>query len=130
MTALLLSLPLAAAAPIPKDFKPANETLHGTWEFVSATYGGQPDSSYDGAKWELRKDGTATRFLRGDGGTATQFKADPKTRAFDWTISGSRFPGLYEIKGDTLTVALALDEVRPTEFAGPSVYVFTMKKRK
>jgi len=72
------------------------------------------------------------RHLRGDTGTETSYTADltGKTRAFDWTISGSTFPGIYEVKGDTLTVALALDNIRPTEFAGQSVYVFTMKKAK
>ena len=133
MTPLLLAIPLVFAAPVPKELAwPANATLDGTWEFVSATYGGNPDASYDGAKWVLEKDGKATRILRGDSGTPASFKIDPKTKptAFDWTIHGSTFPGILEIKGDTLTVALALSGDRPTEFAGQSVYVFTMKKAK
>lgn len=132
MTPFLLAVPLVFSAPIPKDFKPANESLEGTWVFVTATYGGNPDVSYSGAKWELGKDGKAVRVLNGDGRTEAAYKADltGKTRAFDWTISGSTFPGIYEVKGDILTVALALDDVRPTEFAGRSVYVFTMKKAK
>jgi uncharacterized protein (TIGR03067 family) len=132
MTPLLLVVPLVFAAPIPKDFKPANEPLDGTWEFVSATYGGNPDTTYDGAKWVLGKDGKATRFLRGDTGTDAAYKVDAKAKpmAFDWTISGSTFPGIVQVKGDTLTVALALSGERPTEFAGTSVYVFTMKKAK
>lgn len=132
MTPLLLVVPLVAAAPVPKEVaKPLNEKLEGTWEFVSATYGGQPDASYDGATWVLEKDGKATRTLKGAAGTPASFKIDTKTKpaAFDWTISESTWQGIYEIKGDTLTVALGSGE-RPAEFAGQSVYVFTMKKVK
>ena len=131
MTPLLLVVPLVFAAPVPKDFKPANAGLEGTWEFVSATTGGNPDTSYDGAKWVLSKDGKAVRHVRGDGGTEAAYTADltGKTKAFDWMVSGTTWPGLYEIKGDTLTVALGLAD-RPTEFGGQSVYVFTMKKAK
>jgi uncharacterized protein (TIGR03067 family) len=130
MTPLLLAVPMVFAAPIPKELaKPANATLEGTWEFVSATYGGGPDSSYEGAKWVLEKDGKATRILRGDTGTPASFKIDTKSKpmAFDWTISESTWHGIYEIKGDTLVVALGGGE-RPTEFGGQSTYVFTMKK--
>ncbi len=132
MTPLLLVVPLVFAAPVPRDFKPANAPLDGTWEFVASTFGGNPDTNYDGAKWVLGKDGKAVRHLRGDGGTEAEYKADPKAKpmAFDWTISGSTFTGIYEVKGDVLTVALPLDGTRPTEFAGQSVYVFTMKKAK
>ena len=131
MNAMLLAVPLVFAAPIPKDFKPANESIEGTWEFVSATNGGNPDTSYDGAKWVLGKDGKGTRILRGDAGTEVEYKFDPTTKpmAFDWSVTGTTWPGIYAIKGDTLTVALGSD-VRPTEFAGRSVYVFTMKKVK
>lgn len=133
MTPLLLVVPLVFAAPIPKELaKPAHATLDGTWEFVSATYGGNPDASYEGAKWVLEKDGKATRILKGDSNTPATYKIDTKTKpaAFDWSISESTFPGIIEIKGDTLTVALALSGERPTAFAGPSLYVFTMKKVK
>ena len=120
MTPLLLVVPLVFAAPVPKDFKPANAPLEGTWEFVTATFGGQPHAMYDGAKWVLGKDGKATRLLKGDAGTEAAFRIDPKAKpmAFDWTISGSTFPGIYGIKGDVLTVALAMSGERPTEFAG------------
>jgi uncharacterized protein (TIGR03067 family) len=127
MTSLLLAVPLVLAAPIPKDFQ--RPTLEGTWVFVSATSSGRPDALYDGAKWVLEKDGKATRHVGGDAGSAAGYKADPKAKTFDWTVSGTTWTGIYELKGDTLKVALGL-ESRPTEFAGPSVYVFTMKKAK
>ena len=131
MMSLLLAVPLAFAAPVPKELKAV--TLDGTWEFVSATYGGNADPSYDGAKWVLGKDGKATRTLKGADGTPAEYKADPKAKplaAFDWTISESTWRGVYELKGDTLTVALAGGDDRPKEFGGQSVYVFTMKKVK
>ena len=80
----------------------------------------------------LGKDGKAVRHLRGDGGTEAEYQADPKAKpmAFDWTVSESTWLGIYEIKGDTLTVALGGGDNRPTEFAGQPVYVFTMKKAK
>lgn len=130
MTPLLLVVPLVLAAPVPKDFKPANAPLDGTWAFVSASYGGNPDSQYDGAKWVLGKDGGGMRHVGIGPGVAIEFKADPKAKTFDWMHSGSTWAGIYEIKGDTLRVALGSGDIRPTEFGGPSVFVFTMKKRK
>lgn len=130
MNALLLAVPMALAAPVPKDFKPANTSLDGTWAFVSATLGGNPDTSYDGAKWVLDKNGKGMRHVGIGPGIPIEYKADPKAKTFDWTVSGTTWVGIYEIKGDTMRVALGSGEARPTEFGGPSVYVFTMKKRK
>jgi len=130
VNALLLVVPLALAAPVPKDFKPANTPLDGTWAFVSATVGGNPDTSYDGAKWELGTDGKGVRQLRNDTGTPVEYKADPKAKTFDWAHSGSTWAGIYEIKGDTLRVALGSGDIRPTDFTGQSGYAFTMKKVK
>ena len=123
---LLISAPAAVAAPVPKELKKTGglEEIGGAWVHPS-----------DGSGWKLEADGTAAIHNAGwppkDGiRFAIDSNADPKT--FDWIAPWGQYYGVYELKGDTLTLYLSnlAKEKRHRELkAGPGVEVYGFKRQ-
>jgi RNA polymerase sigma factor (sigma-70 family) len=111
--------------------KSDKDKLQGTWVTVT---GERLGVGLDGAQlktWVLGFD--EDRFTRGEGGDRVEgtFKidADRKPKEIDLVFSGHTFLGIYELKGDTLTLVFRLNE-RPTEFNSKDATLLVCEKKK
>ena len=118
LTALILLafavLPLPAA-PVPKEVKNEGK-LEGTWKVEALSTNGQP-SNAGTSYWTIDAEGMLT--LHGGpvppaANSQIRFKHDRATKAIDYTAGERNYPGLYELKGDTLKFCFNLkDQDRP-----------------
>ena len=128
---LLLAVPLAFAAPVPKELKRTDaHAILGTWEMVVQSSNGGPATPQT-VKWRLDPDGKA--FIMNIGDTAIGYKLHPELspKGFDWQWPGSLHMGLYELDGDTLKVVItsAASTVRPTELKPATGMIYCEFKR-
>lgn len=134
MTPLLLVIPLIAAAPIPKELKPKDRpALDGAWQLTGLQFNGQRLGGNQNAVWKFEGE-TLTIESAGRVNPPRPIKADPKATPAEFQLNpNSTQLGIFEIKDDTLTIALGQQaNVRPTDFTGPNaiVYQFTRVKAK
>ena len=100
---LLLAVPLAFAAPVPKEVR-NGAILEGTWKVLALSTNGQPSEPHS-AYWTIGAEGTLTRHDEAKPPAAEspiRFKHDRATKAVDYAVNGRNYPGLYELRGDTL----------------------------
>ena len=116
LASLLMVAPLTAA-PVPKEIK--NEAkLEGTWKVEALSTNGQP-AGQQGTYWTIDAEGMLTLHgapIPPAANSQIRFKYDRATKAIDYTaIAGDRnYPGLYELRGDTLKFCFNLkDQDRP-----------------
>lgn len=132
MSPLLLTIPLVAAAPVPKDFKKETPKLDGAWECTSVESGGRVIPRQN-MTWRFADDAVTITYGGGDAGVQPMpISTDPKASpmAFSFT-EGARQLGIYEIKGDTLVICLGSSGQRPTDIAGgPNVAKYTLTRVK
>ncbi len=131
MTAILLIVPLIAAAPVPKDFKKATERLDALWELVGVDVHGRP-SPFQKSSWRIEGDSLTVENPNGGIGSALPIKTDPTAspKEFAFAQSDNRM-GIYEIKGDRLTICIGQVNARPKDTTGGRntvVYSFTRVK--
>jgi uncharacterized protein (TIGR03067 family) len=73
------------------------------------------------------------KFIRGEGGERAEgtykIDADKKPKEIDLVFSGHTFLGIYELKGDTLKLAIRLNE-RPTDFSSKDATLLVCEKKK
>jgi RNA polymerase sigma factor (sigma-70 family) len=149
-TALLLVLAVAALSGVlavagyaivqPQDAKADKEKLQGTWEFVSAQTGGKEAQGAEAEQMKMMK-----VVFKGDKVTAKfecTYAIDPgkKPKEFDLKVDEGpelergTWKGIYELKGDELTLCMALpNQNRPTEFAskeGEFIMLLKLKRAK
>ena len=131
MTALLLTIPLIAAAPVPKDFKKEAPKLDGAWVYASTEINGQRIAdarkdiwTFDGDNLTIQSNGAAAA---GPIPIKTDVKASPM--AFEFVGDGDRL-GVYEIKDGSLVISKSLAPgVRPTNLdGGNGVVRWTFKR--
>ena len=114
---VLFVAPVAVAAPVPKELKNEGK-LEGTWKVESLSTNGQP-AGQQGTYWTIDAEGMLTLHSVAKPPAANsriRFKHDRATKAIDYTqIDGDRnYPGLYELRGDTLKFCFNLkDQDRP-----------------
>lgn len=135
MTALLLTIPLIAAAPIPKDFKKEMPKLDGAWQCTSMEFQGQKIGNQYSV-WKFDGDNLTIEYPNGRLAPVPRpIKTDPKAspKEFQFASNGNQL-GVYEIEDDTLTICLSQQQgVRPTDTAGGQnviKYNFTRAKDK
>ena len=123
------------AAPVPKELKNEGK-LEGTWKVEALSTSGQ-EGGQKGTYWTIDAKGMLT--LHGaakppEAHSQITFKYDTGTKAIDYTsIPGNRnYPGLYELKGDTLKLCFTLtDQTRPKQVeAGPDLNLWTFTRVK
>ena len=134
---LLLAVPLASAAPVPKELKRADDerAILGTWEMVrSSHYAKDPAPPTATILWRFDADGSGVvnnsekyeigyKLLPADSPNA------PKNFDFRWV--DSHFKGLYRLDGDTLKIAVDSDggKVRAAELGpGKDLYYWEFKR--
>jgi uncharacterized protein (TIGR03067 family) len=121
MTALLLTIPLLVAAPVPKDFKKPVPKLDGAWRLNGLELNGRQLGGNQNAVWRFDGDQLTIENPNALGATAprpitTDAKASPKH--FQFGNAGNQL-GVYEIKGDALVICLSQQQgVRPPDAAG------------
>ncbi len=133
--AMLVLIPPAMAAPVPKELK-LNGSTTGTWKLV------RPDAQNPGQFVEANQywiiDAECGVVF---GQTATPaagsqpsevFKMDPATREVDHYTPGSpkrNYMGVYELKGDELTICLNLGgQIRPKTLKDAGVTVWHLRR--
>ena len=131
---IAFSADASLAAPVPKEVR--NETkLEGTWKVEALSTNGQPSST--SGYWTIDAEGMLT--LHGapkppEANSQITFKYDMRTKAIEYTsIGGNRnYPGLYELKGDTLKLCFTLtDQTRPKAVeTGPDLNLWTFSRVK
>jgi uncharacterized protein (TIGR03067 family) len=122
MKTLLLIAAGLLAAPVPAQDATKDKTnIEGTWEVMSAVREGKPRDDIKGDKL-IFKDGKLTiknmKKKKDENGT---YKLDPgkKPKTIDLTQDGSdkTLKGIYELKGDKLTICVSPpDSERPDKF--------------
>ena len=124
----------SSAAPVPKEIR--NEAkLEGTWKVEALSTNGQPSTA--NGYWTIDAEGMLT--LHSDpkppaAHSQITFKYDMATKAIEYTsIAGNRnYPGLYDLKGDTLKMCYTLtDQTRPKSVeSGPDLNLWTFVRVK
>lgn len=126
MTPLLLAIPLIAAAPIPKELKPKDRpALDGAWKMVSLTFNGQQLGGVQSALWKFDGDSLTIEYPN-RANPPRPIKTDPKASPAEFQFASNTSQlGIYEVKDDTLTIALGQQaNIRPTGFDGQNVIVY------
>lgn len=135
MTLLILAAALVVAAPQLKP-PPASANPHiGRWATESLTVNGKSNPQDKSLEYEFTKDGQWIIYRDGkilDCQSRT-YKADltPKLAAIDLNENGGTMPGIFEVKGDVLTLNFRTDrgKARPTGFDDTQdTMVFVMKR--
>jgi RNA polymerase sigma factor (sigma-70 family) len=131
----LADMPAAAAKEeAPKD----EETIVGTWAYVSVEAGGHkvPEEQVKEAKLIFAADGKFTAMVKGKKTEGT-YKLDPakKPKAITTNDEGKTHNGIYKIDGDNLTLCMPEGDgaERPTEFVskeGSKVILVVLKREK
>lgn len=110
--------------------KPDKETIQGVWVARSAERNGEKFTEERLKNWEELhfKDGKLTRTgAIPDEGTYT-INPDKKLKEID--LFGDTWVGIYELKGNTLKVAIRCGEDRPTEFDSKDALVIVFERKK
>jgi uncharacterized protein (TIGR03067 family) len=115
--------------------------LEGKWEIVSIELGGKPvDRNKLGPSDHIvfsgKRMSIVTKAVTLDTTVALDLTKDPKWMDITSSDAIKMWPGIYELKGDTLTVAMAgeTEGQRPTEFktkqgGNDVVYVYKRAKK-
>ena len=127
--ALVLALALGAPVEIGKDGKgdkatrEAMEKLQGVWKATAVESLGRalPPATVNSDRYTLVVDGDAYVLLTHAG----TVKLDPAKKTIDLIITEGRYkgttaPGLYELSGDTLKIALAVPSTPARALARPT----------
>lgn len=126
--ALIVALPFAAAAPVPKEVKsrPDPERFVGVWDTVESQSNGQ---EYSKARWTFDEKLKMTSRSPGitEGGSVWAIKIDPETKPK--TIDIGAYPGIYEFDGDDIKIAYKISGERPTEIDSKNGQYFCRLRR-
>ena len=139
--AVLILGPALFAAPVPKEVKKEEKT-EGTWQLETQLAYGRPINFGANSRqhWTLDAEGHVINHQGPvppeNARKAFQLVFETKSKAVDYKYTNgnnTRYPGMYELSGDTLKVCCNLKGtgVRPTTVdAGPDVYVWTFQRVK
>src|SRR5262245_58218870 len=128
-----------APAPLPRQQRqradPGN--VEGTWAFVQWDRNGVPDQGSD-QRYQVRMTADSFHLLRKEGETLESFamRLEPQLSppGFSWSMSGRVIlVGSYRLRGDELTMILTRGdrmEARPTDFTGPCLHRFVLRRVK
>lgn len=134
MYTLAIGLAVIIAAPAPKEAKKAPLTIVGDWSLESVSVFGMaqpPDQSQKTVRFAA--DGTTSTLNDNAAPLVSKFTHDAKATpaTLDMEKDGMKFPGIYKIEGETLTICLTIQGERPDTFTpGTKNILYTMKRVK
>jgi uncharacterized protein (TIGR03067 family) len=123
------SVPVARAADGPDDAEEVMKSLQGKWKLVALTVDGLELGKENYGKSVLIHDGkTQTIQINGEDRGSFDVEVRPGAEPSEIDLSsingpseGRKYPGIYKLEGDRLTVCTSRDpDRRPTEFASES----------
>jgi uncharacterized protein (TIGR03067 family) len=134
MTALLLTIPLALTAPVPKELKQFRtdlEALAGEWEVVEAADYGRASSGSVGIRYSI--DGASVMIIpvgaekpRGP----VKITLNEKEKTYTWEAPWGTWVGRYQIDKDTLVMsAVNKGKELPTDVKPNDKSEYTLLKR-
>ena len=108
-----LAAAFAPAAPIPKTKVKDTEAIQGQWKVVELTHDGKPaDNDYQGSTATLDKDTFQVQEPKAKRDEKMSYKIDPDKKSIELSPKGVQLDitmlGIYELDGDTLTIAIAM----------------------
>ena len=109
MTALLLTIPLVAAAPVLKDFKKAPVKLDGAWVHTGSDINGLPVGGGRNEVWTFDGESLSIQGGAAGGMPAIPIKTDVKASpmAIEFVGDGNRL-GVCEIKDGVLVICKSM----------------------
>ncbi len=123
---LLLGVPTAIAAPVPKELR--RQSVVGTWEVTGMMIGDTKAVYAHGQLWYFAKDGG----FKNPGYPFGRYVVQPNGIDFWFGNAAALWPALTELDGDTLKVAFPKNQtVRATDFVPANnnvVYTFQRVK--
>ena len=135
MTAVLLALPLIAAAPVPNDFRKESWNLEGCWKLTKYQVYGQEFEQVT-LEWTIEGDS----LLESQAGKpihpqASRIKTSTRTspQTIDIQRDGKTRLGIWKIVEDKLMICLGSETKRPTKFEcnpDQTHYTFTRQRSK
>ena len=110
MSPMLVLLPMIAAAPVPKDFKPAKsdaEKILGTWEIVESFHSKIPNPGGIGIIYEFHKDGTCVILHQDKSRHPLKYSLNSKgtPKSYSWDCPWGSWTGAYVLEKDELKMA-------------------------
>jgi len=126
---LLLAVALTVGAPAPKEApKKEPPTLVGEWVGETRQANGKTDALPARSVMTFTADG---KMAMGEEGKKLEgtFTSDPEKTPGELNLmvmgpapagAGLTVAGIYKIEGDALTICMAVNAPRPTEFASPA----------
>lgn len=138
MTPLLLVVPLAFAAPIPKDFKAPKtdgELLVGTWEIVVSNHHNRENPGSIGIRYEFQADGVCVIVHQDKSRHPVKYSIDPKgkPKTYLWVCPWGTWKGVYELNGDSLKIAAVGEKngnLPPLAQPGANIEYSELKRQK
>lgn len=134
LVALAVIAPLAPAAPVPKAVKKQDdaERILGRWVIDSATQGKTVYDNQKGDVWVFAPPGEKS-IQNCRGGTTYSLDYSfpaPGEKQMDVACNGHPYLGVYELDGDSLTIAFR-SKTRPASLERTDgVFVFTFHREK
>ena len=115
-----LTIAYVAAAEDKDEAKQDLDKMQGSWRVVSWQMADEKKSKDELQKYKVTVKGNTliyeTGIARNKGEGEGTIKLDPKTQAFDWTLTdlGATMNAIYELKGDDLKIGFGNDSpIRP-----------------
>ncbi len=134
---ILLSAPIAAAAPVPKELKNSNQ-LEGIWEVVEFRMNGQETEVYKGARWKIGKEAIDIEYPEAIRARYPSVSnkingVDPSAspKCLDYTnYLGQDRKAIYEIAGDKMILSIPTETPdRPKVFQADETNLYYTFKR-
>lgn len=127
----LLALTIVVGAPQLKERPDEGVSIQGRWVAQSVVVNGQPSGQMQVLEYEFTSKGDWIIYVQNKvlAGTRT-YTANPKTKPASIDLSeredGFAYPGIFKIKGDTLTLTFRFEKgERPAGFDDPPAQLMT-----
>jgi uncharacterized protein (TIGR03067 family) len=130
-----LALAVSTSAGQDKAGTSDKDKFQGAWSVSSSTKDGKemPADKIKGVKIVFEGDKVLVKSADKDEEASYKLDSSKKPKQFDLTLPGEMLPGIYDLDGDTLKIALGENKMRPKDFNGKddsNILVLVLKRDK